>query len=60
MSVEFEALPPREKLEYLANLEQKGERLKPKQRALKNRLEKELEPIVHVNRKKRSQNKSFR
>ncbi len=52
MSVEFEALPPREKLEYLVNLEQKGERLKPKQRALKNRLEKELEPIVHVAEKK--------
>ncbi|EKO3823574.1 hypothetical protein LCE44_27535 [Vibrio harveyi] len=43
MSVEFESLSPKEQLEFLIKLEEKGERLKPKQRALKNRLEKEFD-----------------
>lgn len=43
MSVEFDSLPPQEQLKYLINLEEKGDRLKPKQRALKSRLEKDLQ-----------------
>jgi hypothetical protein len=43
MSAEFESLSIKDQLAYLVSLEEKGERLKPKQRALKNRLEKESE-----------------
>lgn len=43
MNTEFELLSLKDQLVYLVNLEERGERLKPKQRALKNRLEKELE-----------------
>ncbi|MHC5780320.1 hypothetical protein [Aliivibrio fischeri] len=46
MSSEFELLAPKEQLAYLVALEEKGERLKPKQRALKNRLEKNFDLSV--------------
>lgn len=48
MSVEFESLSPKSQLAYLISIEEKGERLKPKQRALKNRLEKECESSLSL------------
>ncbi|WP_139686298.1 hypothetical protein [Vibrio tasmaniensis] len=48
MSAEFESLSSQEQLKYLINLEEKGDRLKPKQRALKSRLEKELQPSTSM------------
>lgn len=47
MSSEFELLPQKEQLAYLVALEEKGERLKPKQRALKNRLEKNFDLSIN-------------
>ncbi|EGU37259.1 hypothetical protein [Vibrio scophthalmi] len=48
MSVDFDSLSAKEQLDYLTELEESGERLKPKQRALKNRLEKEILSNVSV------------
>lgn len=48
MSVDFDSLSAKEQLDYLTELEESGERLKPKQRALKNRLEKEILSNVAV------------